>query len=368
MKRIFLLSAGLAVTVSLWAQKDIDSPADTVYLQYGGTATVHVKKIEPSKPGSPSAYQIRTHETLSLAESDKWLKIEGGYRWVSEEVFDSFKSIEVQKVVFADGFVLPFEGGEMDRSLLLKAPYYAASHGDFYAEEVVPLTRAETRALVGDEAYYLGYRVSKIQAVAGLAKFLAGFSSGFACYLTRDAAIGEKFVPGTGNNVGVIEYKLNPGWYTGTGAAAVTLAYGLSEMFLANASISRLARTFRDYKAPSSSSFVTRSAIGGGLLLAGGAVTFLSYNRIAKNEGWSESYSMVDGMDDPVKTKTYGKKMGAPWLLPAAGALLANFGLTELTTGLTGLSGYSKLRAAGLDRARVQVAPTPYGMGLSMVF
>lgn len=368
MKRIFLLSAGLAVTVSLWAQKDINSPADTVYLQYGGTATVHVKKIEPSKPGSPSAYQIWTHETLSLANSDQWLKIEGGYRWVSEEVFDSFKSIEVQKVVFADGFVLPFEGGGMDRSLLLKAPYYEASHGDFYAEEVVPLTRAETRALVGDEAYYLGYRVSKIQAVAGLAKFLAGFSSGFACYLTRDAAIGEKFVPGTGNNVGVIEYKLNPGWYTGTGAAAVTLAYGLSEMFLANASISRLARTFRVYKAPSSSSFVTRTALGGGLLLAGGAVTFLGYNRIAKNEGWSESYSMVDGMDDPVKTKTYGKKMGAPWLLPAAGALLANFGLTELTTGLTGLSGYSKLRAAGLDRARVQVAPTPYGMGLSMVF
>ena len=122
------------------------------------------------------------------------------------------------------------------------------------------------------------------------------------------------------------------------------------------------------YKAPSSSSFTTRTAIGGGLLLAGGAVTFLGYHRIAKNEGWSESYSMVDGMDDPVKTKTYGKKMGAPWLLPAAGALLANFGLTELTTDLTGLSGYSRLRAAGLDRARVQVAPTPYGMGLSMVF
>ena len=363
-----MLSAGLAVTVSLWAQKDINSPADTVYLQYGGTATVHVKKIEAAKPGSPSAYQIKLHENLSLADSDKWLNIEGGYRWVSEEFIDSFKSMEVRKVVFADGFVLPFEGGMLDRNLLLRAPAFAAAHGTFFAEGVVPLTRAETRALIGDEAYYLGYRVSKIQAVAGLAKFLAGFSSGFACYLTRDAAIGEKFVPGTGNNVGVIEYKLNPGWYTGTGAAAVTLAYGLSEMFLANASISRLARTFRDYKAPSSSSFATRTAIGGGLLLAGGAVTFLGYHRIAKNEGWSESYSMVDGMDDPVKTKTYGKKMGAPWLLPAAGALLANFGLTELTTGLTGLSGYSRLRSAGLDRARVQVAPTPYGMGLSMVF
>ena len=368
MKRALLLSVGLVVTVSLWAQKDIDSPADTVYLQYGGTATVHVKKTEPSKPGTPSAYQIKLHENLSLAESDKWLNIEGGYRWISEEFFDSFKSIEVRKVVFADGFVLPFEGGEMDRSVLLKAPSFAASHGDFYAEEVVPLTRAETRALIGDEAYYLGYRISKIQAVAGLAKFLAGISSGFACYLTRDAAIGEKLVSGTGNTVGGIEYKLSPGWYTGTGAAAVTLAYGISEMFLANASISRLARSFRDYKAPSSASFVTRTAIGGGLLLVGGAVTFLGYNRIAKDEGWSESYGMVAGMDDPVKTKTYGKKMGAPWLLPAAGALLANFGLSELTTGLTGLSGYSKLRAAGLDRARVQVTPAPGGMGVSLLF
>ena len=368
MRKALLLSAGLAVTVSLWAQKDIDSPADTVYLQYGGTATVHVKKIEPSKPGSPSAYQVRTHETLSLAEADKWLKIEGGYRWVSEEVFDSFKSIEVRKVVFADGFVLPFEGGEMDRSVLLQAPSFAASHGDFFAEEVVPLTRAETRALIGDEAYYLGYRVSKIQAVAGLAKFLAGISSGFACYLTRDAAIGEKLVPGTGNTVGGIEYSLNPGWYTGTGAAAVTLAYGVSEMLLANASISRLARSFREFKAPSSSSFVTRTAIGGGLLLAGGAVTFLGYNRIAKDGGWSESYGTVTGMDEPVKTRTYGKKMGAPWLLPAAGALLANVGLTGLTTGLSGLAGYSKLRAAGLDRAEVHVSPTPYGMGVSMVF
>ena len=368
MKRALLLSVGLVVTVSLWAQKDIDSPADTVYLQYGGTATVHVKKIEPSKPGTPSAYQIKLHENLSLADSDKWLNIEGGYRWVSEEFFDSFKSIEVRKVVFADGFVLPFEGGEMDRSVLPQAPSFAASHGDFFAEEVIPLTRAETRALIGDEAYYLGYRVSKTQAVAGLVKFLAGISSGFACYLTRDTAIQEKLVSGTGTTVGGIEYKLSPGWYTGTGAAAVTMAYGLSEMFLANASISRLARSFRDYKVPSSSSFVTRTAIGGGLLLAGGAITFLGYYRIAKDEGWSETYSMVTGMDDPVKTKTYGKKMGAPWLLPAAGALLANFGLTELTTGLTGLSGYAKLRAAGLDRAQVHVSPTPYGMGISMVF
>ena len=368
MKRATLLSVGLALSLSLWAQKGIDSPADTVYLQYGGTATVHVKKIEPSKPGSPSPYVIKLHENLSLAESDKWLNIEGGYRWVSEEYFDSFKSIEVRKVVFADGYVLPFEDGLMDRSLLLQAPSFKASHGDFYAEEVVPLTRSETHALVGDEAYYLGYRVPKIKAVAGLAKCLAGVSSGFVCYLTRDAAIREKLVSGTGDSVGGIEYRLNPGWYTGTGAAAVTFAYGITEMFVANASISRLARSFRGYKAPSSASFATRTAIGGGLLLAGGAVTCLGYNRIAKDEGWSESYGFVSGMENPVKTGQTGKKMAVPWLLPAAGALLANFGLTELTTGLTGLSGYSKLRAAGLDRAELSVAPVPYGMGISMVF
>ena len=368
MKRALMLSVGLTVTMSLWAQKDIDSPADTVYLQYGGTATVHVKKIEAARPGSPSAYQIILHEDLSLADSDKWLNIEGGYRWVSEEFIDSFKSMEVRKVVFADGFVLPFEGGMLDRDLLLRAPSFAAAHGTFFAEGVVPLTRAETRALIGDEAYYLGYRVSKVQAVAGLAKYLAGLSSGFVCYLTRDAAVRQKLVSGSGSNVGGIEYRYDPAWQTGVGAAGVTMVYGISEMLLANASISRLAGSFRDYKAPSSSSFVTRTALGGGLLLAGGAVTFWGYNRIAKDAGWSESYSFVSGIDNPVKTKTSGRKMGVPWLVPAAGALLANFGLTELTAGLTGLSGCKALRSAGLDRAEFHVTPTPGGMGVSMVF
>ena len=60
--------------------------------------------------------------------------------------------------------------------------------------------------------------------------------------------------------------------------------------------------------------------------------------------------------------------MNVPWLIPAAGALLTCFGLTELTNGITGLVGYSQLRAAGLERAQIQVVPTPYGMGISMVF
>lgn len=374
MKRIVLILAGLLVIVSLKAQGGYSSPADTVYLQYGNTATVHVKRIEPSGAGAVSTYQITTHESLDISDSNIWSNTEVGYRWTADQFKDGFHSGEVSKVVFADGFVLPFEGGELDRSLLLKAPSFQASHGDFMAEGVVPLTREETRELIGDEAYYLSYKVRKNQARAGTAKLILGVSSGFACYLFRDHAVIKKEIPSmvgtTQEYIGSAEYKFNPLWQTGTAAAAVTAVYGVTEMALANGSIRKLASGFRDYQAPSAGSFRTKAILGGGLVLAGGAVTCLGYNRIAKDAGWSETYSLqtVAGVDVPVKTKETGKKMAAPWLIPAAGALLANLGLTELTNGLTGLAGYSKLRAAGLERAQIRVAPTPYGMGVSMVF
>ena len=140
-------------------------------------------------------------------------------------------------------------------------------------------------------------------------------------------------------------------------------------MAAANISINHLATGFRTFEAPSVHSFRNKALLGGGLLLAGGAVTYWGYDRMAKDPGWSESSKWQTVMGVEVETRhTDGKKMAVPWLLPAAGALLANFGLTELTTGLTGLSGYSKLRAAGLDRAQVRVTPAPYGMGVSMVF
>ena len=374
MKKIVLLLAGLTAVVSLKAQGGYSSPADTVYLQYGNTATVHIRKIEPSKAGAVSAYQIKTHESLDLSDSNIWSNTEGGYQWTAEQFIDGFRSGEVRKVVFADGFVLPFEGGEMDRGLLLKAPSFQASHGDFMAEGVIPLTQEETRELIGDAAYYLNYKVRKNQARLGMAKFILGASSGFACYLFRDNAVITKEITslvGTGRTyVGSAEYKYNPLWQTGTAAAAVTAVYGVAEMALANGSIHKLASDFRDYEAPSAGSFRTKAILGGGLVLAGGAVAYLGYNRIAKDAGWSETYTLqtTAGVETAVKTGETGKKMAAPWLLPAAGALLANFGLTELTNGLTGLSGYAKLRTAGLARAEFRVAPVPYGMGVSMVF
>lgn len=368
MKKAVFILAGMAVTATLNAQGGFLSPADTVYLQYGYSAVVHVKRIEPSKPGSISAYQIKTHESLDLTDSNLWTNREGGYQWKAEQFKEGFRSGEVKKVVFADGFVLPFEGGGLDRGLLLKAPSYKASHGDFMAEGVVPLTKDETRRLIGDEAYYLNYRVSKIQALAGTAKFIAGAAGGFICYLTRDYDIRMRAVPGpVGTNY---LYTYNPFWNTGTPASIVTAVYGAAEMAVANISIRRLATTFRNYRAPSVGSFRTKAILGGGLLLAGGAATWWGFDRMAKDEGWVETYisETTANIEKEFKIKDRGEKLSVPWLLPAAGALLANFGLTELTNGLTGLSGYGKLRAAGLARAQLCVAPVPFGVGVSMVF
>ena len=148
-----------------------------MYLQYGNTLTVHVKRIETTKPGSASPYQVKLHENLDLTDQNIWRNTSGGYHWTAEKFLDSFRSLEVQKIVFADGFTLPFEDGQLDRSLLLKAPFYKGIHGDFMAEGVLPLTKEETRQLIGEEAWYLGRRVRKTQARAGMIKMLVGAPS-----------------------------------------------------------------------------------------------------------------------------------------------------------------------------------------------
>ena len=374
MKKTILFLAGLAAAATLNAQGVFSSPADTVYLRLGPVATVHVKSIDESTKDILSAYRIRTHESLDITDRNVWSKVEGGWRWTADQLADGFKSLDVVKVVFADGFVLPFENGELDRSLLLKAPSYKGAHGNFLAEGVVELTRDEMRTLIGEETYLLGYRVRKNQARAGLAKLLVGVPSGFLCYLTRDKAVRKReiatLVDGRMEYIGSAGYRYNSLWHTGVGVAASTAAYGAFEMAAANISINHLASRFRAFEAPSERVFRNRTLLGGGMLLAGGAVTYLGYYRIAKDAGWGESYETqtVAGVEVQTKVHTDGKKMAAPWLIPAAGALLANFGLTELTSGLTGLSGYRKLRAAGLDRAELRVAPALYGVGVSMVF
>ena len=375
MKKLALLLAAAVASVNVYAQNGFRTPADTVYLRYGDAVVpVHVKSIEPSKAGEMSAYRIKTHEALDLTALNTWSQVPGGYQWTAEQFAEGFKSLDVLKVVFADGFVLPFENGGLDRSLLLSAPSYKGAHGDFLAEGVAQLTRDELRQLIGEETYLLRYRVRKTQARAGLAKLLVGAPSAFVCYLTRANAVNTTKIPslvhGKEEFIGSADYKFNPLWQTATPAAAVTAVYGAAEMAMANLSIKRLAGTFRSSQAPSAVSFRTKALLGGGLILSGAAVAYLGYDRIAKDAGWGETYVIetTAGRDLPVKVGETGKRMSAPWLLPAAGALLLNFGVTEFTNGLTGLAGYKTLREAGLDRAELHVFPAPYGVGVSMVF
>ena len=373
MKSLIPFIAGLFATLGLDAQDVFVSPADTVYLQMGPVATVHIKGIDKTVRDALSPYRIRTHESLGVEDRNVWSNISGGWRWTGEQLADGIKSLYVKKVVFADGFVLPFEGGEFDRALLLTAPSYKGAHGDFLAEGVVALTRDEMRQLIGEETWLLGYRVRKNQARAGLAKVLVGAPAGFLGYLTRGNAVQRKkiatLVDGHMEYDGPGGYQYNPLWHTGTAFAAATAAYGVVEMAAANISINHLASDFRTFEAPSERAFRNKALLGGGLLLAGGVVTGLGYVRIAKDPGWSETYGTQTVMGVEVQTvHSEGKKMALPWLLPAAGALIANFGLTELTRGFTGLSGYAKLRAAGLARAEVHLTPMPCGLGISMVF
>ena len=54
--------------------------------------------------------------------------------------------------------------------------------------------------------------------------------------------------------------------------------------------------------------------------------------------------------------------------MPAAGALLMNFGVSQLTSGLNGLRGSKIMRDLGLDRAEVNVGFVSGGMGICMTF
>lgn len=351
MKQLLLTLAALLTTATIYAQNGWEAPSDTVYMSNGNIEVVHIKEISPNKAAPVPIWKIQTQEVLEVVGRNAWVDIGSGSRWYSEITTDSISSHEVDKIVFSNGWELRFNNGEMDRSHLLDAPYYKEAHGDFMANGAVQLTRKELRQLIGEEAYLLKYRVKRAQSIGGVVKMAAGVPAVGLCIVFKNSAV--KTVDNTRNRVGTIQNKNNPLWYTAIGAGAVCTVYGATEMLLANLSIHKLANNYSSFKAPSSGAFVTRTAVGSGLLIGGVGLTIWGYDRINKDAGWTETYSSLSsGTQQSVgKTSQTGTKMNVPWLIPAAGALLTCFGLTELTNGITGLVGYSQLRAAGLERA-----------------
>ena len=147
---------------------------------------MHIKRIEEAPEGKGFGYQVFTYESLDLLGKDYWAQGTGGYSWVSEKYREGWWGVEIQKIVFADGYELWFTNGDINRDLLLQAPKFSGSHGNILAEGVVTLNPQETRKLIGEETYNLGYKVKKRQAKLGLAKTLVSAPVVLLCVWKKD--------------------------------------------------------------------------------------------------------------------------------------------------------------------------------------
>ena len=160
-------------------------------------------------------------------------------------------------------------------------------------------------------------------------------------------------------------------WHTALPFSIVTTVYGIGEMLIYNNKIRKISSDFKSFTGVSEAASRTKIFLGAGLAVAGVAVTYFGYKRINDKGTWYNLYSYDNyNQDLQVRKKigTKGSKPSATWLMPAAGALLMNFGVSQLTSGLNGLRGSKIMRDLGLDRAEVNVGFVSGGMGICMTF
>ena len=369
MKKFFAIILWLSAVWTMQAQNVIYAPADVVWLRAGAKGQLHIKEIEKPEQAKAPGYLIRTHEALDMLPAETWTPTSDRFVWQPERHSEGLWSTEVDRIVFSDGFELVFKDGEFDRSILLQAPTFETIHNNFFAEGVIELTKEETRKLLGEETYLLGYQVYSRQKKVGLAKTLASTPLlGLAIWQRAQdkSSIKESHIdPGAGYT-SATKYEMSALQYTAFPVAAVTAVYGLTESYISGLKLHRTLENRDTWQAPSRKTFATKAMIGGAMTVAGAGIIFAGYSNISKNGTWSEYYKTDVGPEH--KARTEGKKPAVPWLLPAAGALLLNAGITELSFGLNGLGGYKRLQQAGLARAQVHVGPTWDGVGISMVF
>lgn len=369
MKKVFSLLLAFTAFLSANAQNIIYAPADMVWLRAGAKGQLHIREITKPDRAKAPGYLIRTHEALDLLPAETWTKTAGQFVWQPEKHSEGLWSTEVDKIVFADGFELVFHDGEIDRSTLLQAPTFETIHNNIYAEGVIELTKDETRSLLGEEAYLLGYRVYSRQKKVGLGKTIAAMPLiGIAVWQRAQGNKGieeSSFTPKAGYS-SARKFEMDALQYTAVPAAVVTAVYGLTESYISDLKSRKVLKTYDTWQAPSKGKYTAKALVGGGLIAAGAAAIGIGYGNISKNGVWYEYYKTDVGPEH--KGLTEGKKPAAAWLLPAAGALLLNAGVSELSIGLNGLGGYKLLQQTGLDRAQVHVGPTWDGVGLSVVF
>ena len=276
----------------------------------------------------------------------------------------------VDRIIFADGFVLKMENGHVVRDNVTEAPRYTGGMTRIQLEGVLPLTKEETRRLLGQETFELGYIPYLRQTRMGLVKTAVSMpitGTMLAFGYKPDYRSGGPLLDGDNRVIGRYELgEQRPGNTILLFSAATTVS-GLAEMALANLGIRRLAETFRDWSEPTVSASRMRVALGASLTACGAGLMVYGTHLMKTKTYWRNDYVYLeDGSEHLVSSQ--GKKAGPLWLWSLAGAVLVNAGTAELTYGFNCLRGHSLLRKAGLDGLTASFGPVPSGYGLTVRF
>ena len=351
MRKLITILLCLAGCSLVYAQ---ETPADTLCLVNGSKVAVHIKELKLNKD---QTYTLRTDEKAEALSFLVLPKFGDDYSLITEFNSKGMTSSLVKGITFADGFNMAFHDGMLDRSQLLKAKKYSNSGSRILAEGVVPLEDREVCSLLGESAYYLGRNVYKTQRISGGAKAALA-----AAALAASTAIHARATWCDTNNDG--SWRVSPQWYTVFPASATTLVYGMTEMTLSNLAIKKLSSHYLTFSPPSKKHFATFAWAGGGLALAGGALIGLGHAYIMNKGTWYDLQT-YDNDGNIYTIDKIGKLPAASWIMPVAGALLMNLGISGFTYGLSGLSGYKKISQNGRE-PQLSWCPTPYGVSLSL--
>lgn len=275
----------------------------------------------------------------------------------------------VDRIVFADGFAIRMKDGKVVRDNITEAPRYTGGMTSIQMEGVMPLSSKESRELLGEYAYHLGFVPYKRQARAGLFKTVVGIPvSGWLYFrgLRMNRHGSEDVLDESMNVTGKKEWEEQSPWNTVFLFSASMGVTGLAEMGLANLGISRLATDYKDYSGPSVGSSWRRVAVGAGLVGIG--VSMMAYGTVQMDRKgyWCNEWKYL--LDGTVTHIDHGEKPGPLWLWSLAGAVLTNLGTAELTYGINCLHGHSALKKAGLGDLSASIGPAPSGYGLTLQF
>ena len=341
-KGIVISAILLAVAGSAWGQDTVRTVKNEVFV-------TKVKKI-----------------------GDKMIKVEkgDGYTVPSENL----PPVYVSSITFQDGFTLRFQDGKIDRTGLTDAPQKVRDH-HFYAEGLVKMNREEARAILGSEKKNIVFDKAALQSMIGYVQIGAGalmtlytqlyddrnilFSNKNHSIVLKRHGI-QRAGPVSSYDVNIFTGTISTRFILCDFLGLVTLWMGTANAISANRQVKRLMDS--EITLPSTQYLTRRKWLGAGAALAGAAALIGGTVDVANNESWNwkvyykyEDYDALHGSRDghwPVV---------GPYLM-VAGALLANWGVTEYMVSS------SMLKGAGNRPGELSFGPAPNGYGLLLKF